>query len=216
MLSYQDCEEEDCKFRCRGWSGIPSKVKSELRCRPVLPMNNPKRPGHMYSYDEAMALLGGTSECDFPSKQGLGSAEVKERQKLDRGKELHPSKVRAVVCCSDCGRPRCVYTKVMPTELQRRKFDTYIETVNYRCGDALFPEGIEDSDTQLAELFYNSEALTCRNDMELNFFNYGGLRGRDEFEHVCSLCGNDPTELPLVDKAKLTPPLGKVTLPSYP
>ena len=214
MLSYQDCEEKDCKFGCRGWDGIPSKVKSILRCKPVLPMNNPKNPGHMYSYDEAMALPGGTSECDFPSKQGLGGAAVKERQNRDRGKELHPSKVRAVVSCSDCGRPRCVFTKVMPTELQRRKFDTYLETVNYTCGDALFPEGLEDSDTQLAEVFYNSEALTCRNDMELHFFNYAGLRGRDEFEHVCFRCGNDPTESPLVDKVDA--PLGKVALPPYP
>ena len=171
----------------------------------------------MYSYDQAMALPAGTSEAHTPSKKALSSAATEERKLRDKGKELHPSKVRFTVCCTsaDCGKPRCIYAKHKPSEAQFRKLSAYLETVNYSCGDALFPEGLEGSDKKLEEIFYNSEALTCRNEMELNYYNYGGLRGREEFEHVCARCGKDPEESPLVDKAKLTPSetAGKVALP---
>lgn len=162
-----------------------------------------------------MALPGGTSECDFPSKGGLDGAAVKEQKQRDAGKELYPSKVRFVVCCEECGRPRCIYAKNKPSEAQFRKLAAYLESVNYSCGDALFPEGLEGSDKKLADTFYNAEALTCRNEMELNYFNYGGLRGREEFEHVCACCGKDPAESPLVEKAKLAKVVteGKVALP---
>ena len=59
----------------------------------------------------------------------------------------------------------------MPSEAQFKKLAGYLETVNYCCGDALFPDGLEGSDKKLAETFYNSEAITCRNDMELNYYN---------------------------------------------
>ena len=37
---------------------------------------------------------------------------------------------------------------------------------------------------KLADIFYNTEAITCCNDMEHCYFNYGGQRGREEFEQV--------------------------------
>ena len=141
--------------------------------------------------------------------------ELKERQKKDKGKELHPSKVRDTICCSECGRPRCIFAKTKPTDALPRKLDAYFQNVNYTCGDPLFPDGLEGNEKELADTFYISEALTCRNEMELSYFNYGGLRGRMEFEHVCARCGNFPNESPLVDKAKFasTLPQGKIPLP---
>ena len=213
MLSMQDCEDTDCQFGCRGWTGVPAKEL--LRCRPVLPMLNPSMPGHMYSYDEAKALPGGTSECDLPSKKNLSKVDNVGRKEKDKEKELHPSKVRAVCCCDECGRPRCIFSKTKPSEAQLRKLTAYLEGVNYVCGDNLFPESVEGNDKKLADVFYNTEAITCRNDMELCYFNYGGLRGREEFEHVCARCGNAPEESPLVDLKQLSAQVtkGKVPLP---
>ena len=191
MLSMQDCEEENCTFGCCGWADIPSNLKALLRCKPVLPMLDPNNPGHMYSYDQAATLPGGTSECELPSKKDLTPAEEKARTERDKGKELHPSKVREIVCCNNCGRYRVIFAKNKPTEKLRNELYGYLECVNYSCGDALFPaESIEGVDKELAEIFYVAEALTCRDDMQLHYFNYGGLRGRDEFQHVCARCGN--------------------------
>ena len=94
MLSLQDCDVKGCKFGCRGWTGMPSKVKNLIRAVPVLPMSNPNNPGHMYSYDDAKELVGGTDERDLPSKKHLGGEEMKQRKLKDKDKELHPSKVR--------------------------------------------------------------------------------------------------------------------------
>ena len=51
--------------------------------------------------------------------------------------------------------------------------------------------------------------------MELNYFNYGGVRGRTEFKHVCARCGNAPEESPLIDQSTLSASetAGKVALP---
>ena len=95
MLSIQDCEcPETCKFGCSGWTGVPTKLKGLLRCKPVLPVLNPDEPGHMYGYDAAAALPGGTSERDLPSKKGMLSDEMLQRKARDKAKDLHPSKVR--------------------------------------------------------------------------------------------------------------------------
>ena len=68
---------------------------------------------------------------------------------------------------------------------------------------------------KLKEKFYNKESISCRDNMELTFFNYGGLRGRNEFEHVCAICGSSPDESPLVSKSTFTPAItgGKTPLP---
>ena len=215
MLSLQDCDTEGCKFGCRGWTGLPTKAKEVLRCKPVLPMKDPNNPGHMYSFDDAAALPGGTSECDMPSKKDLDSEEMKQRRQKDKAKELHPSKVRATVICDGCGRPRIIFAKLKPSQAQLKKLDAYLESVSYKCGDALFTEGVEGSDRKLAEIFYMAEYLTCRDDMQRAYFNYGGLGGREEFEHVCARCGNGPEESPLIDKATLAAAAtaGKMALP---
>ena len=137
--------------------------------------------------------------------------------KADRSKKLHPSKVRAIFFCDDCGRPRCLYSETMPTKSELRLLDAYLETVTACCGDALFPEHVrlDGPEEKLKAKFYNKENLSCRDDVELAYFNYGGLRGRAEFEHVCARCGADPTESPLVAKEALASyvPGGKTALP---
>ena len=36
------------------------------------------------------------------------------------------------------------------------------------------------------------EAIACTDPVEREFFNTGGVKGRTEFEYICSLCGADP------------------------
>ena len=53
-------------------------------------------------------ILLGKKELGQPTRpfKYMESAEMKERLKRDADKELHPSKVRSIVCCNECGRPR--------------------------------------------------------------------------------------------------------------
>ena len=98
-----------------------------------------------------------------------------------------------------------------------KKLDEYLETVDFHCGDAIFPCDVklEGETAKLAEKFYNRELLSCRDHVEKDYFNYGGLRGRTEFEHVCARCGKWEEESPLVSKEVLSPSVteGKTPLP---
>ena len=95
----------------------------------------------------------------------------------------------------------------------------YAETISYQCGDPLFEEGIEDSPDnagllKLKETFFVREALTCKDQVEHEFFNTGGVPGRAQFEYICSICGADPDESPLVSDAVLgIAPDGRKLLP---
>ena len=135
---------------------------------------------------------------DLRSNKSLDSAEVVRRKMADKDKELHPSKVRSFVVCGGCGRRRCIFAKLKPSEALLRKLDSYLESVDFSCGDALFPDGVEGGDKALTQIFFNAEGISCRDLMAPCYFNYGGLRGRSEFLLVCARCGNEPDESPLV------------------
>ena len=45
------------------------------------------------------------------------------------------------------------------------------------------------------------EAQTCEDPVEKDFFNTGAVAGRTEFEYICSICGANPDESPLVSDA---------------
>ena len=81
--------------------------------------------------------------------------------------------MRAVILCSECGRPRLIFSKLKEQASNKtlKQLDAYCEEAIFTCGDALFPETAEGSDAKgsdakLAAIFYNREALSCRNRME--------------------------------------------------
>lgn len=139
------------------------------------------------------------------------------RKKKDTGKGLHPSKVRAVIICSECGRPRLIFTKHQKDASVSclHQLDAYCEQAIFTYGDALFCDDAEGTDAKLAKIFYNRESLSCRDLMEIDYFNYGGLRGRSEFEHVCARCGKSTEESVLVEKEQFSAHQlgGRIALP---
>ena len=217
QLSLRDCNDPSCKACCGGWNDVPENLCSLIRAEPVLPMLDPDNPGHFYSYEKAAALRE-TDERDLPSmKDKVVTAADKESQASDKKKELHPSKVRAVVPCVECGRPRLLYAKLLEeSKPLLTKLDSFLDGVDYTCGDLLFDTSSDDPvEQRLAKVFYHRELLSCRDNVEIDYFNYGGLRGRTEFEHVCARCGHAPEESPLVAASRFsaTQLEGKTPLP---
>lgn len=93
-----------------------------------------------------------------------------------------------------------MYSKTLPGKKLLEMLDNYLETVDFRCGDVLIPEEYEETGaTQMREKFYHREKINCRDVVEKDYFNYGGLRGRAEFEHICAICGNCDEESKLID-----------------
>lgn len=50
--------------------------------------------------------------------------------------------VRSTVTCTECGKPRCVYSKLKLTPRDVRALKHTIEKYDYTCGAILAPEGI--------------------------------------------------------------------------
>jgi len=71
---------------------------------------------------------------------------------------------------------------------------------------------------QLKETFFVKEARlikarSCTDWVERDFFNTGGVKGRTEFEYICSICGAPPEDSPLVADAVLGLHDGRKLLP---
>ena len=101
------------------------------------------------------------------------------------------SKVRDAVVCDECGRPRLIYSMKKPLKKEYDSLTSYKETVDYTCGSALFcdKDDLADEFKPLAETFHVKQARSCRDDVETEYFNYSNVRGRAEFEWVCTRCG---------------------------
>ena len=66
---------------------------------------------------------------------------------------------------------------------------------------------------KLKETFFVKEARSCTDWVERDFFNTGGVKGRTEFEYICSICGAPPEDSPLVADAVLGLRDGRKLLP---
>ena len=142
-------------------------------------------------------------------------------------KQIHPSKVRSSITCADCGRPRCIFAKLLPSATMLDSLDAYTRSVEYTCGAPLFGEHVtrvkatHDITAELKLLnpgvqtprFYVEEQMNCSDNMELCYYNYAGYRGRVEFRHVCALCGNGPDQSTLLCETELGKLAGQTPLP---
>lgn len=225
-VEYFDCGDPGCKFGCTNWVAelredcatrgcAKAKVDAAvewLKLRSPLPMAK----GNVFVPFKDALRLDTTDKRDLPShrvalQKQRDSDQVKARKAADKakaaecgGRIFQTSKVRAIVLCDECARPRLLYSWNAPTKTQLKAMDVYAESISYMCGDPLFEENVSDAKLlELKRLFYVREAQSCRDPVEADFFNTGGVQGRTEFEYICSLCGADPEHSPLVSDAVL-------------
>ena len=85
-----------------------------------------------------------TSERDLPSAaSAMAKQTLVDKKAIDKVKPksiFHTAHVRAVIVCTDCGRPRLIHSMKKPTARQLSGIDAFAEQYDYRCGDALFDE----------------------------------------------------------------------------
>ena len=238
-VEYFDCGDPDCKFGCTNWAtelrqdcaarGCPEpKVEAAvgwLKLRSPLPMAQQKGDSFV-PFKDALRLAT-TDERDLPSHKAAlhkqkDSEQVKAQKAADKakadvcgGRIFQTSKVRACILCDECERPRLLYSMIAPKKPLLKAMGTYAEGISYMCGDPLFEEHVTDA--KLLELikgtFFVREAQSCRDHVEADFFNTGGVQGKTEFEYICSICGANPDDSPLVSDAVLGTRDGKKLLP---
>ena len=96
-------------------------------------------PLHGDHYKEYEELCGQVpSEVCRPSLQSSGSSEAKESDKENK-KLLIAAKVRSVIVCLECRKPRCVYAAATHAPIERNQMKQIVSNEVYTCGSALFP-----------------------------------------------------------------------------
>jgi hypothetical protein len=118
------------------------------------------------------------------------SAITNAKKKLDteRGAKVNKwnrNSVRLTVSCGECGKKRCIFSKLSQSDEVKGQLGSFLEDMEYFiCGDSLFVEA-EDGAHPLSLIFFNRINLTCADHMEPEYYHTTNLvKGGDE----CSYC----------------------------
>ena len=155
---------------------LPQSEFDRLHFVPLPLMNAAK--DHYKKLEELFGML--PSEVDRPS---LASSPVlSEAKEADREnkKLLIAAKVRDVIVCIDCKKPRCVYASVALSCDERKHLKHAIHSGVYTCGCQLFQPGSSLHDAVICR-----QALTCKETMETQYYSSVCV----SFPPVCWFCG---------------------------
>lgn len=125
------------------------------------------------------------NECDRPSLKKSPSADTDKAHKAI----LVNAKVRAVICCGECLKPRCIYSKAKLTLSEERAVSNLKSSKVYTCGCSLFPPSSKFCDTIVVK-----QDIECLDPVESQYFTATLIH----FPPVCYWCGN-PEETLLYD-----------------
>ena len=140
-----------------------------------------------------------TSEKYRPSLVGKPSSE--------HGLPFSPSSqyaknVEMVVLCSDCDKPRVLYSKKVVRGVRRTQLSNCLTDIQYTCGFSFDKLDLEE-ETHVLKTVFLRKNITCNCTIELTYYSAG-------FEDVCFFCGTDelePAEAGDEDEAKKYYPL---------
>ena len=182
---------------------VENGIRELVMQRQPTPQADTKRKGHFLSREQSLV-----ESANIPSSlvdlSALPSAigdtlKVVARKKTQRDtavskvlnlKSWDAKKVRAVLKCYHCAKPRCIYSPVdatynaATTALQQK-----MESVSNRfsCGDLLF----EDSH-HLSKVLVQQQALTCESRIEKGYFNHKDRKLK--LPDICIHCGEEGAE----------------------
>jgi hypothetical protein len=181
-LSIQKCGSEDCRIckpiRCPDVDGLRELVME----RQPTPRADPNRRQHFLRRDEALALFReqGSKPQDLVDLSALPSAQVSEaasakKERKDRDLEVtkkmklqswSASKVRALVTCWLCGKPRCLYSTRELSVDSLEVLPQLLEAAHFVCG-ALLCQPDEPMGQEIAQKI----DLNCKSAVEKSYFN---------------------------------------------
>ncbi|CAC5393465.1 unnamed protein product [Mytilus coruscus] len=124
-----------------------------------------------------------TSEKYRPSLTGKPSSE--------HGLPFSPSSqyaknVEMVVLCSDCDKPRVLYSKKVVRGVRRTQLVNCLTDIQYTCGFS-FDELDLEEETHVLKTVFVRKNITCNCTVELTYYSAG-------FEDVSFFCGTDELE----------------------
>ena len=116
------------------------------------------------------------SESDQPSLVAVPTDEQKQTDR-DRRSLLVATKVRTIITCGECSKPRCIYANTNLTREQEFQITSVKESGMYTCGSSLLA-GENNS-------IVVREALVCSSPVEAQYYSAKLIH----FPPVCYHCG---------------------------
>ena len=199
--SIQRCTNVACCGEMR--SPVENGIRELVMQRQPTPQAETHRKGHFLRRDQSLV-----EHANNPSSlvdlsclhSNIGDPlKVDARKKTKRDtaltkvlnlKSWDAKKVRAVLKCYHCAKPRCIYSPVeasfnaATTALQQK-----MESVSNRfsCGDLLF----EDSH-HLSKVLVQQQALNCESRIEKGYYNHKDRKLK--LPDICIYCGEEGAE----------------------
>lgn len=177
VFQIKKCLDSSCYYCVQHPVQVSPEVFDSLSFLP-LPLLNATKDKYL-KFDEVIGKP--LSEKDRPSYVPKPSDEAKEIDKNNR-KLLVKAKVRAVIECTNCFKPRCVYSISKLSAEEVIAVNRMKESRFYSCGSALFPQ-----DSPLISSVVVKEAVTCACPMELQYYN----AVLTHFPQVCYYCATE-------------------------
>ena len=204
----------------------PKVVFEELGGRPQLlplPQMQSRESGDCtantrYKTYEEMCHLCASSERDMPtfSPAAAPTAEAKQLDKAaskSHGIVFKPQTRRSTIVCTECEKPRLIYSKTRLSHDQRDSLDKLLDVDRlYVCGEPLFPPVAgEDPRHELDGIVFIRRALVCRNHVERNYYP---AVGNLKLPPCCLWCGGfDEANLATPAEVAARNPNGRKYLP---
>lgn len=224
---FRKCGRENCvNPTCSKFRSSEKDRDLILQLQPA-PTEDPSNPGHFLSRVDALKkaednpITAAKDLRDLPSKKEDPSSD-KSKKKKDRenGKNVHNWKataVRALVTCSNCGKPRCLFSK---KELSREETSLLekAKEEDYVCGSFLINQD-PDQNHPLCGVIHQRIALNCENAVEKEYYNpkptnngKSGQRLSFRPPNICHLCASKEDLLSEDDVVKEVNSKGKKCL----
>lgn len=174
------------------------------------PTEDPSNQGHFLSRADALKKAKDNPKAaakdlkDLPSKkEDPSSDKSKKTQDKENGKKVtnwKATSVRDVVICSNCGKPRCLFTKKEPTK-EEKSFLEKAKEEDFVCGNLLIDPN-SNRNHALNGVIYQRIALNCESPVEKEYYNpkptNGGMSGQRKYfraKDICHLCTSEENVL---------------------
>lgn len=123
--------------------------------------------------------VSGTETTDM-HRPSLGDVTLESLADKNNKQLLLSSKVRAVIQCTECQKPRCIYVASKPTVPQLRAITRVKEELGYMCGSQLF-----DDEHEFHSLVITRQAIGCSSHVETVYYSSTTV----SFPDCCFYCG---------------------------
>ena len=179
-------------FHCKNQHSQPT---------PRMDTTNPDRKNHFYSRDDTLCLFGGNAAApkDLANLPSKNIAEADEEKKARGGRDAKISKefgfkswdakkVRAIVKCFHCRKPRCIFSAKKDTtyDAATKSLQQKLESIDFRysCGDLFF-----DDYHPIGQVITQRQELNCESKAERAYYNH--IKRALKVKDVCIHCGEE-------------------------